>query len=45
MLRGERDFDDATMTGLLALVGNEHRSPARLAGKVARCFTLFRRRA
>jgi radical SAM superfamily enzyme YgiQ (UPF0313 family) len=73
MLRGERDFDYATMTGFQALEGNEHmsageieakiregyrrfylrprriarelRSPARLAGKVARYFTLFRRRA
>jgi radical SAM superfamily enzyme YgiQ (UPF0313 family) len=73
MLRGERDFDYATMTGFQALEGNEHmsaaeieakiregyrrfylrprriarelRSPGRLAGKVARYFTLFRRRA
>jgi len=73
MLRGERDFDYATMTGFQALEGNEHmsageieakiregyrrfylrprriarelKSPARLAGKVARYFTLFRRRA
>ncbi|MEM7306914.1 MAG: radical SAM protein [Planctomycetota bacterium] len=73
MLRGERDFDYATMTGFQALEGNEHmsaaeieakiregyrrfylrprriarelKSPMRLAGKVARYFTLFRRRA
>ncbi len=73
MLRGEREFDYATMTGFQALEGNEHmsaaeiegkiregyrrfylrprrivrelKSPARLAGKVARYFTLFRRRA
>ena len=73
MLRGERDFDYATMTGFQALEGNEHmtaaeieekiregyrrfyrrprrlarelRHPLRLAGKVARYFTLFRRRA
>jgi anaerobic magnesium-protoporphyrin IX monomethyl ester cyclase len=73
MLRGERNFDYATMTGFQALEGNEHmtkeeieakireayrrfylrprrfvreiKSPARLAGKVARYFTLFRRRA
>ena len=73
MLRGERDFDYATMTGFQALEGNEHmsaaeieekiregyrrfyrrparlarelRHPMRLAGKVARYFTLFRRRA
>ncbi len=73
MLRGERDFDYATMTGFQALEGNEHMSaaqieakiregyrrfygrprrlarefkhPLRLAGKVARYFTLFARRA
>ncbi|MEZ5977082.1 MAG: radical SAM protein [Planctomycetota bacterium] len=73
MLRGERDFDYATMTGFQAMEGNEHMSkeeiegkireayrrfylrpkrlvreiqhPGRLAGKVARYFTLFRRRA
>lgn len=73
MLRGERDFDYATMTGFQALDGNEHmsaaeiegrirdayrrfygrprrlarelRHPARLAGRVLRYFTLFRRRA
>lgn len=73
MLRGERDFDYASMTGFQALEGNEHmtaaeieakiregyrrfylrprriarelKSPGRLAGKVARYFTLFRRRA
>lgn len=73
MLRGERDFDYATMTGFQALEGNEHMSadqieakireayrsfylrprriarelktPGRLVGKVARYFTLFRRRA
>ena len=73
MLRGERDFDYATMTGFQALEGNEYmsaeaieakiregyrrfyrrpkrllrelRSPSRLAGRVARYFTLFRRRA
>jgi len=73
MLRGERDFDYATMTGFQALEGNEFmtaaeieekiregyrrfyrrprrivrelRHPVRFAGKVARYFTLFRRRA
>jgi anaerobic magnesium-protoporphyrin IX monomethyl ester cyclase len=73
MLKGERDFDYATMTGFQALEGNEFmsaaqieakireayrrfyrrpkrlarelRSPLRLAGKVARYFTLFRKRA
>ena len=73
MLRGERAFDYAAMTGFQALEGNEHmtapeieakiregyrrfylrprrivrelKSPGRLAGKVARYFTLFRRRA
>jgi radical SAM superfamily enzyme YgiQ (UPF0313 family) len=73
MLRGEREFDYATMTGFQALEGNEHMSaaqieakireayrrfygrpkrlvrelknPLRLAGKVARYFTLFARRA
>ncbi|QDU67365.1 B12-binding domain-containing radical SAM protein [Engelhardtia mirabilis] len=73
MLRGEREFDYATMTGFQALEGNEHmtaaqieekireayrsfylrprrivrelRHPGRLASKVARYFTLFRRRA
>jgi hypothetical protein len=73
MLKGERDFDYATMTGFQALEGNEHmsaaqieakireayrhfyrrphrlarelKSPLRLAGKVARYFTLFRKRA
>ncbi len=73
MLRGERDFDYATMTGFQALEGNEHmtaaeieakireayrsfylrprriarelRTPGRLVGKVARYFTLFRKRA
>lgn len=73
MLRGERDFDYATMTGFQALEGNEHmsaaeieakireayrrfyrrpkrlvrelRHPARLAGRVLRYFTMFRRRA
>ena len=73
MLRGERDFDYATMTGFVALEGNEFmtapeieekiregyrrfyrrprriarelRHPMRFAGKVARYFTLFRRRA
>jgi anaerobic magnesium-protoporphyrin IX monomethyl ester cyclase len=73
MLRGERDFDYATMTGFQALEGNEYmsaaqieekireayrsfylrprrlvrelRHPGRLASKVARYFTLFRRRA
>lgn len=73
MLRGERDFDYATMTGFQALEGNEFMTageieekiregyrrfyrrprrilrelqhPVRFAGKVARYFTLFRRRA
>jgi radical SAM superfamily enzyme YgiQ (UPF0313 family) len=73
MLKGERDFDYATMTGFQALEGNEHmsaaqieakirqayrrfygrpkriarelRNPVRLAGKVARYFTLFKKRA
>lgn len=73
MLKGERDFDYATMTGFQALEGNEFMSaaeieakireayrrfyrrpsrlmrelvhPLRLAGKVARYFTLFRKRA
>lgn len=73
MLRGEREFDYATMTGFQALEGNEHmsaaeieakireayrrfylrprriarelRHPVRLASKVGRYFTLFRRRA
>jgi len=73
MLKGERDFDYATMTGFQALEGNEFmsaaeieakireayrrfyrrpkriarelKSPLRLAGKVARYFTLFRKRA
>jgi anaerobic magnesium-protoporphyrin IX monomethyl ester cyclase len=73
MLKGERDFDYATMTGFQALEGNEFmtaaeieakireayrrfyrrpkrilrelRSPVRLAGKVARYFSLFRKRA
>jgi anaerobic magnesium-protoporphyrin IX monomethyl ester cyclase len=73
MLRGERDFDYATMTGFQALEGNEHmsaleieakireayrrfyrrpkrlvrelRHPGRLAGRMLRYFTLFRRRA
>jgi radical SAM superfamily enzyme YgiQ (UPF0313 family) len=73
LLRGERDFDYATMTGFAALEGNEHmsavqieakireayrrfylrprriaselRHPLRLAGKVSRYLTLFRRRA
>jgi radical SAM superfamily enzyme YgiQ (UPF0313 family) len=73
MLRGEREFDYASMTGFQALEGNEHmsaaeieakireayrrfylrpsrlarelRHPVRLAGKVSRYLTLFRRRA
>jgi len=73
MLKGERDFDYATMTGFQALEGNEFMSaaeieakireayrrfygrpkriarelahPWRLASKVARYFTLFRKRA
>jgi len=73
LLRGEREFDYAAMTGFQALEGNEHmsaadieekireayrrfyrrpkrllrelKSPSRLAGRVARYFTLFRRRA
>ncbi len=73
MLRGEREFDYAAMTGFQALEGNEFmsapqieakireayrrfygrprrlvrelRSPGRLAGRVLRYFTLFRRRA
>ncbi|MFM7299058.1 MAG: B12-binding domain-containing radical SAM protein [Planctomycetota bacterium] len=73
LLKGERDFDYATMTGFKALEGNEFmsaaeieakireayrrfyrrprrlvrelRHPLRLAGKVARYFTLFRARA
>jgi radical SAM superfamily enzyme YgiQ (UPF0313 family) len=73
LLRGDREFDYASMTGFHALEGNEHmsaaqieariregyrrfylrprrlvrelKSPVRLAGKVARYFTLFRRRA
>lgn len=73
MLKGERDFDYATMTGFQALEGNEYMSaaeieakireayrrfyrrpkriarelknPVRLAGKVARYFTLFKKRA
>ncbi len=73
LLRGEREFDYATMTGFQALEGNEFmsaaeieakireayrrfyrrprrlvrelKSPARLAGRVLRYFTLFRRRA
>jgi anaerobic magnesium-protoporphyrin IX monomethyl ester cyclase len=73
LLKGERDFDYATMTGFQALEGNEFmtaaqieakireayrrfyrrpkrlvrelRHPLRLAGKVARYFTLFRKRA
>jgi radical SAM superfamily enzyme YgiQ (UPF0313 family) len=72
LLRGEREFDYAAMTGFQALEGNEHmsaaeiealiragyrrfyrrprriareiRRPLQLAGKVARYFTLFRRR-
>jgi radical SAM superfamily enzyme YgiQ (UPF0313 family) len=72
LLRGEREFDYATMTGFQALEGNEHMSaaeieqkireayrrfyrrphrlmrelknPVRLAGKVARYVTIFRRR-
>ena len=71
LLKGERDFDYATMTGFQALEGNQHMSaaeieakirtayrrfygrpkriarelknPVRLAGKVARYFTLFKR--
>jgi radical SAM superfamily enzyme YgiQ (UPF0313 family) len=73
MLSGERDFDYATMTGFVALEGNEHmsaaeieakireayrrfylrprriaselRHPLRLASKMSRYLTLFRRRA
>jgi radical SAM superfamily enzyme YgiQ (UPF0313 family) len=73
LLKGERDFDYATMTGFQALEGNQHMSaaeieakiraayrsfygrpkriarelknPVRLAGKVARYFTLFKKRA
>lgn len=73
MLKGERDFDYATMTGFKALEGNqfmtaaeieakireayrrfyrrpgrlmrELKHPVRLAGKVARYFTLFKKRA
>lgn len=73
LLRGERDFDYATMTGFQALDGNEFmsaaeieqkireayrrfylrprriarelRHPLRLASKVSRYFTLFKRRA
>ncbi|MCK6446347.1 MAG: radical SAM protein [Planctomycetes bacterium] len=73
LLRGERTFDFALMTGFQALEGNEHmsaaqiekkiregyrrfytrpkrlarelRHPGRLAGKVARYFTLFAKRA
>lgn len=73
LLRGEREFDYATMTGFQPLEGNEHmsaaeietkikeayrrfygrpkrivrelRNPARLAGRMLRYLTLFRRRA
>ncbi|MCZ6598792.1 MAG: radical SAM protein [Planctomycetota bacterium] len=73
MLKGERDFDYATMTGFQALEGNEHMTAAeieakirefyrrfylrprrivrefrdlpRLAGKIRRYFTMFKRRA
>ena len=73
MIRGEKEFDYAEMTGFHALEGNEFlsaeeieakiregyrrfyrrpkrlvremKSPLRLAGKVARYFTLFKKRA
>ncbi|MFT4543220.1 MAG: anaerobic magnesium-protoporphyrin IX monomethyl ester cyclase [Planctomycetota bacterium] len=73
LLRGERDFDYATMTGFQALEGNEHmtaeaieakireayrtfyrkpkrlvrelRHPSRLAARITRYLTLFKRRA
>jgi radical SAM superfamily enzyme YgiQ (UPF0313 family) len=73
MIKGERDFDYAAMTGFHALEGNEHmtaaeieqkireayrrfyrrpkrivremKNPMRFAGRVARYFTLFAKRA
>lgn len=44
MLRGERDFDYATMTGFQALEGNQHMSAARIEAKIREAYRRFYRR-
>lgn len=41
MLRGERDFDYATMTGFQALEGNEHMSAAEIEAKIREAYRRF----
>jgi anaerobic magnesium-protoporphyrin IX monomethyl ester cyclase len=41
MLRGERDFDFATMTGFQALEGNEHMSAAQIEKKIREGYRRF----
>jgi radical SAM superfamily enzyme YgiQ (UPF0313 family) len=44
MLRGEREFDWATMTGFQALEGNEHMSAAAIEKKIREAYRRFYRR-
>ena len=44
LLRGERDFDYATMTGFQALEGNEHMSALEIEAKIREAYRHFYRR-
>jgi len=44
LLRGEREFDYATMTGFQALEGNEHMSAAQIEAKIREAYRRFYRR-
>lgn len=44
LLKGERDFDYATMTGFKALEGNEHMSAAQIEAKIREAYRRFYRR-
>jgi anaerobic magnesium-protoporphyrin IX monomethyl ester cyclase len=44
LLKGERDFDYATMTGFKALEGNEHMSAAEIEAKIREAYRRFYRR-
>jgi len=41
MLRGEREFDYATMTGFRAMEGNEHMSAAQIEAKIREAYRRF----
>ena len=44
LLKGEREFDYATMTGFKALEGNEHMSAAEIEAKIREAYRRFYRR-